>query len=61
MITNAWYVAGFSPDFVRGRLHAPVVAGLPLVLWRTLDGEVVAYDGRCRHKRFPLLCSPGAR
>ncbi|MFJ8814015.1 Rieske 2Fe-2S domain-containing protein [Amycolatopsis thermoflava] len=59
MITNAWYVAGFSPDFVRGRLHAPVVAGLPLVLWRTVDGDVVAYDGRCRHKRFPLLRSGG--
>jgi vanillate O-demethylase monooxygenase subunit len=25
-----------------------------MVIWRTKDGEVVAYDDRCSHKRFPL-------
>ncbi len=25
-----------------------------MVIWRTRAGEVVAYDDRCSHKRFPL-------
>jgi vanillate O-demethylase monooxygenase subunit len=54
VITNAWYVAGFSADFIRGRLREEMIAGKPLVLWRTRLGEVVAFDARCRHKRFPL-------
>lgn len=54
MITNAWYVAGFSDDFRAGELHGPTIAGKSLVMWRTRDDRVVAFDGRCRHKRFPL-------
>lgn len=54
MITNAWYAAGFSSTFARGRLYDPTIAGKPMVLWRTRRGEVVAFDGWCRHKRFPL-------
>ena len=54
MIRNAWYVAGFSAEFERGRLAGQVIAGRPLVLWRSAAGEVVALDARCAHKRFPL-------
>jgi vanillate O-demethylase monooxygenase subunit len=53
MIRNSWYVAGMSTEFVR-ELRKRVIAGLPMVMWRADDGEVVAYEGRCSHKRFPL-------
>lgn len=54
MIRNAWYVAGFSAEFAPGSITGQVIAGRPLVLWRTHDGAVVALDARCAHKRFPL-------
>lgn len=55
MIRNAWYVAGFSAEFAPGSITGQVIAGRPLVLWRTRGGEAVALDARCAHKRFPLL------
>lgn len=54
MIRNAWYVAGFSEEFAPGTIDGQVIAGRPLVLWRTRAGEAVALDARCAHKRFPL-------
>lgn len=54
VVRNAWYVAGLSADFPKEKLTGQVIAKRPLVIWRTKDGEVVAYDDRCSHKRFPL-------
>lgn len=54
LIRNMWYVAGFSEEFPPGKLVGQTIVGLPLVLWRTAKGEVVALDGRCCHKRMPL-------
>ena len=54
MITNAWFVAGMAADFGVGELHGKTIARKTLVMWRTRAGKVVAFDGRCRHKRFPL-------
>lgn len=53
MIRNTWYVAGLTRDFTY-KLEKRVIAGRPIVMWRTQAGEAVAYDGRCCHKRFPL-------
>lgn len=53
-IRDAWYVAGMSADFPSEKLTGHVIAGRPIVIWRTKDGDVVAYDDRCAHKRFPL-------
>lgn len=53
MIRNSWYCAGPSRSF-KFKLQKKVITGLPLVLWRGLDGKVVAFDGRCPHKGFPL-------
>lgn len=53
MITNTWYALGFS-DELRHELTGAVICGRPVVSWRSSTGEVVAFDGRCRHKRFPL-------
>ena len=54
MIRNAWYAVGLSGELEPRKLRGEVVAGRPLVLWRTEDGAVTALDARCAHKRFPL-------
>lgn len=51
---NTWYVVGASKDFATGELQGRVVCKRPIVIWRTSDGDVLAYDDRCAHKRFPL-------
>ncbi len=54
LIRNAWYAAGLSRDFAPGDVQGHVIAGRPVVFWRTADGRVVAFDDRCVHKRMPL-------
>src|SRR5919108_4030951 len=53
-VRNTWYVVGLSEEFGSGRLQGQTVAGKPLVMWRSTSGQVVAFDGRCLHKRMPL-------
>lgn len=53
-IRNTWYVAGLSAEFEKEELQGQKIAGRSIVLWRTRDGEVVAFDNRCVHKRMPL-------
>jgi vanillate O-demethylase monooxygenase subunit len=54
LVKNAWYVAGLSHEFPAQQLQGRVIAEKPLVMWRTADGTVVAFDERCCHKRMPL-------
>ncbi len=54
LVKNAWYVAGLSHEFSGRQLQGQVIAEQPLVLWRTGEGTVVAFDERCAHKRMPL-------
>ena len=51
---NCWYVAGISKDFPKGELTGRVICNRPIVMWRAKEGDVLAYDDRCAHKRFPL-------
>ena len=53
-ILNSWYVAGFADEFEFNQLKGHKICDKPIVTWRTRDGEVVAFDNRCRHKRMPL-------
>jgi phenylpropionate dioxygenase-like ring-hydroxylating dioxygenase large terminal subunit len=53
-IRNCWYAAGLSADLPKEKLTGHVIAKRPIVMWRTKEGKVVAYDDRCSHKRFPL-------
>ncbi|MGI9304302.1 MAG: Rieske 2Fe-2S domain-containing protein [Gammaproteobacteria bacterium] len=53
-IRNTWYVIGFSHEFGTEQLNGLTVAGRPIVVWRTAEGKVVAFDNRCAHKRMPL-------
>jgi vanillate O-demethylase monooxygenase subunit len=53
-VKNCWYPIGFSREFPFHELKGFKIASKPVVMWRADDGEVVAFDDRCCHKRFPL-------
>lgn len=53
-IKNCWYPVGFSSDFEKAKLTGIKITDRPIVVWRTLEGSIVAFDDRCCHKRFPL-------
>jgi phenylpropionate dioxygenase-like ring-hydroxylating dioxygenase large terminal subunit len=50
---NNWYVAAFSTAVTREPL-ARMICGLPVVLYRTETGDVVALEDRCIHRGVPL-------
>jgi len=53
-VENAWYVAGRSQEFPVDELQGRKIANRPVLVWRTRDGKVGAFDDRCVHKRMPL-------
>ena len=53
-VRNCWYPIGFSTEFATDQLQGHKIADKPIVMWRDRNGEVVAFDDRCCHKRFPL-------
>jgi vanillate O-demethylase monooxygenase subunit len=53
-VKDCWYPIGFSSEFPEGELQGHKIVGRPVVMWRSDKGEVVAFDDRCCHKRFPL-------
>jgi vanillate O-demethylase monooxygenase subunit len=53
-VRNSWYCLGRSNEFSAEKLTGHTVCDRPMVAWRTRSGEVVVYDDRCAHKRFPL-------
>ena len=53
MPTDCWYAPAASSQVDRELL--PVrAAGLPVVLYRTEGGDVVALEDRCAHRAYPL-------
>ncbi len=53
-VKNCWYPIGFSHEFETGELQGHKIVNRPIVMWRSTEGDVVAFDDRCCHKRFPL-------
>ena len=53
-VENTWYVAGRSQEFPVDEPKGRKIAGGPVMVWRTRDGKVGAFDDRCVHKRMPL-------
>ena len=53
-VENTWYVAGRSQEFAVDEPAGRVIAGRPVLIWRTRDRTVGAFDDRCVHKRMPL-------
>ena len=50
---NQWYVASYSRDVGR-KPRELWILDEPVVLYRKEDGSVVALEGRCAHRHFPL-------
>jgi len=53
-VQNCWYPVGLAAEFPTETLKGLTVCERPVVAWRTRHGDVVAFDDRCAHKRFPL-------
>lgn len=55
-LKNAWYCAGWDEDLTMGReaLQERRIVGQSLLLYRKMDGGVVAMDDRCCHRAAPL-------
>ncbi|KMK17366.1 2Fe-2S ferredoxin [Pluralibacter gergoviae] len=51
--TNQWYVAALSSE-LKDKPVARTLLGIPMVLFRTRDGEVAALEDRCCHRALPL-------
>lgn len=52
-VRNCWYVAAQSDEIGR-HLLGRMILGEPVVLYRKEDGEAVALEDRCCHRRAPL-------
>jgi phenylpropionate dioxygenase-like ring-hydroxylating dioxygenase large terminal subunit len=55
-VRNAWYCAGWDYDFslTKSRLVAREIAGELIMLYRKSDGQVVAMEDRCPHRKAAL-------
>lgn len=52
-LKNAWYAAAWDSE-VKQALHATILLGEPVVLYRKADGTVVALEDACPHRKLPL-------
>ncbi|MES2977334.1 MAG: aromatic ring-hydroxylating dioxygenase subunit alpha [Pseudomonadota bacterium] len=52
-LKNAWYVAALSPDVGRG-LKPVKILGEQIVLYRMQNGQAVALEDACPHRKLPL-------
>lgn len=52
-LRNSWYVAAWDREVSRSPL-ARTFLGEPVLLYRKLDGAVVALEDRCCHRQLPL-------
>jgi phenylpropionate dioxygenase-like ring-hydroxylating dioxygenase large terminal subunit len=53
LILDEWYVAAFSEEIGRSLLTRTLL-NLPIVLFRSTAGMVIALDNRCPHRSYPL-------
>lgn len=52
-LTDCWQVAAFSAE-VTGQVISRMLVDIPVLLYRTAAGEVVAMQDRCPHRYVPL-------
>jgi len=53
-IKNLWYVAAWDHEVTQEGLFSRTIIGLPVLMYRTQDGQVVAMEDRCCHRGAPL-------
>ncbi len=54
IVRDIWYLAGLSKDFRAGKMEPREIAGEPIVMGRSGDGEVFALRDMCAHRAAPL-------
>ena len=52
-VRDRWYIAGFSDEITREPIERTLL-GIPVALYRTETGAVVAMYGLCPHRYYPL-------
>lgn len=53
-LKNCWYVAAWDHEILGDTLLARTILGQPVLLYRKLDGSIVALDDKCCHRHAPL-------
>ncbi len=53
-LKNVWYVAGFERELTEGNFIARRFLDVPVVMFRTSSGRLVAFDDACPHRLVPL-------
>lgn len=51
---NAWYVAAHAQEVDGEALFSRTLLGEPVLLYRTMDGDIAAMSDRCSHRSAPL-------
>ena len=52
-LKDSWYVAGWSKDYQK-ELRTQMLLGEKIVFYRRLDGNPVALEDACPHRKLPL-------
>ena len=52
-LKNCWYVAA-EPHEITSQPFGRTICNEKIVFWRTEDGDPVAFEDRCCHRRMPL-------
>ncbi|QNN58507.1 aromatic ring-hydroxylating dioxygenase subunit alpha [Diaphorobacter ruginosibacter] len=53
-IKNTWYVAAWDHEVTREGMFTRTIIGVPVLMYRKADGEIVALEDRCCHRGAPL-------
>lgn len=53
-IKNTWYVAAWDKEVTTDGLFSRTIIGVPVLMYRTEDGNIVAMEDRCCHRGAPL-------
>ena len=53
-LRNCWYAVGWNDEVCEKKLFARTILEEPIVIYRILDGSVVALEDRCCHRLLPL-------
>lgn len=53
-VKNCWYVAAWDHEIVEGKPFPRIIAGEPVVFWRTSERGIVAVRDQCVHRGAPL-------
>jgi Rieske 2Fe-2S family protein len=58
--SREWVCAGRLADLPPGTIRPLTIAGAPVILCRTAEGEVAAWHNTCRHRGAELCAAEGA-